>query len=133
MLCSFHILLEIKKKMFFSASLSFTRFPLIDIIEGISKGVGFVRFDRKSEAEDAIEKLNGKIPTGCTEPITVKFANSPAANAQKAQLQVVCHSIFEDFGNLFLLKIFSSVEQELCFRSSSPKCFRLHKSIFQAS
>lgn len=56
---------------------------------GISKGVGFVRFDRKSEAEEAIEKLNGTIPTGCTEPITVKFANNPAANAQKAQLQVL--------------------------------------------
>uniref|UniRef100_A0A1I7VX04 ELAV-like protein 2 n=1 Tax=Loa loa TaxID=7209 RepID=A0A1I7VX04_LOALO len=61
---------------------------LSDNVTGISKGVGFVRFDRKSEAEDAIEKLNGKIPAGCTEPITVKFANSPAANAQKAQLQI---------------------------------------------
>ncbi|VDM95825.1 unnamed protein product [Thelazia callipaeda] len=61
---------------------------LSDNVTGISKGVGFVRFDRKSEAEKAIEKLNGKIPVGCTEPITVKFANSPAANAQKAQLQI---------------------------------------------
>uniref|UniRef100_A0A0R3QZW0 ELAV-like protein n=1 Tax=Brugia timori TaxID=42155 RepID=A0A0R3QZW0_9BILA len=61
---------------------------LSDNVTGISKGVGFVRFDRKSEAEDAIDKLNGKIPAGCTEPITVKFANSPAANAQKAQLQI---------------------------------------------
>ncbi|VDM51554.1 unnamed protein product [Toxocara canis] len=58
------------------------------INEGLSKGVGFVRFDRKGEAEIAISKLNGTIPTGCTEPITVKFANNPAANAQKAQLQV---------------------------------------------
>ncbi|VDK67355.1 unnamed protein product [Litomosoides sigmodontis] len=61
---------------------------LSDNVTGISKGVGFVRFDRKSEAEDAIEKLNGRIPAGCTEPITVKFANSPAANAQKTQLQI---------------------------------------------
>ena len=30
------------------------------------------------EAEIAIEKLNGSIPEGNTEPITVKFANSPA-------------------------------------------------------
>ncbi|VBB32274.1 unnamed protein product [Acanthocheilonema viteae] len=65
---------------------------LSDNVTGISKGVGFVRFDRKSEAEDAIEKLNGKIPVGCTEPITVKFANSPAANAQKAQLQVIAQA-----------------------------------------
>lgn len=55
---------------------------------GISKGVGFVRFDRRSEAEDAITKLNGTVPAGCTEPITVKFANNPASSAQKAQLQV---------------------------------------------
>lgn len=62
-----------------------------------------MRFDRKSEAEDAIEKLNGKIPAGCTEPITVKFANSPAANAQKAQLQVVYRNILKYFRNLFSL------------------------------
>lgn len=67
------------------------------VIQGISKGVGFVRFDRKSEAEDAIEKLNGKIPAGCTEPITVKFANSPATNTQKTQLQVFCYNIFNRF------------------------------------
>ncbi|VDP18328.1 unnamed protein product [Onchocerca flexuosa] len=66
--------------------------PSFDIIQGISKGVGFVRFDRKSEAENAIEKLNGKIPVGCTEPIIVKFANSPTANAQKTQLQVVFYT-----------------------------------------
>ncbi|MFH4977737.1 hypothetical protein AB6A40_004446 [Gnathostoma spinigerum] len=61
---------------------------LSDNITGLSKGVGFVRFDRKNEAEEAIAKLNGSIPTGCSEAITVKFANNPAANAQKAQLQV---------------------------------------------
>uniref|UniRef100_A0A915AAJ1 RRM domain-containing protein n=1 Tax=Parascaris univalens TaxID=6257 RepID=A0A915AAJ1_PARUN len=61
---------------------------LSDNITGLSKGVGFVRFDRKGEAEVAISKLNGTIPAGCTEPVTVKFANNPAANAQKAQLQV---------------------------------------------
>ena len=47
-------------------------------ISGSSKGVGFVRFDQRMEAEIAIEKLNGSIPEGNTEPITVKFANSPA-------------------------------------------------------
>lgn len=62
---------------------------------GLSKGVGFVRFDRKNEAENAILKLNGTIPTGCVEPIIVKFANNPATNAQKTQLQV--HYIFGFF------------------------------------
>lgn len=47
------------------------------VFSGISKGVGFIRFDRRFEAEKAIEKLNGSIPPGSTEKITVKFANTP--------------------------------------------------------
>ncbi|KAK4002948.1 hypothetical protein OUZ56_004740 [Daphnia magna] len=45
---------------------------------GLSKGVGFIRFDTRGEAERAIEKLNGTVPQGATEPITVKFANNPS-------------------------------------------------------
>ncbi|XP_026476721.1 ELAV-like protein 1 isoform X2 [Ctenocephalides felis] len=41
-----------------------------------SKGVGFIRFDQRAEAEEAIKELNGTIPPGGTEPITVKFANT---------------------------------------------------------
>jgi len=48
--------------------------------ESISKGVGFIRFDQRHEAERAIKTLNGTIPEGATEPITVKFANSPSSN-----------------------------------------------------
>lgn len=55
---------------------------------GLSKGVGFVRFDKKNEAEIAIEKLNGTTPQGFTEPIQVKFANNPSSTSQKAMLQV---------------------------------------------
>jgi ELAV like protein 2/3/4 len=40
--------------------------------------VGFIRFDTRGEAERAIEKLNGTVPQGATEPITVKFANNPS-------------------------------------------------------
>jgi len=50
-------------------------------IQGISKGVGFVRYDKRTEAEGAIKTLNGTIPAGSTEPITVKFANSPTTAA----------------------------------------------------
>ena len=45
---------------------------------GLSKGVGFIRFDTRGEAERAIDKLNGTVPQGATEPITVKFANNPS-------------------------------------------------------
>jgi len=53
---------------------------LCDQQTGISKGVGFIRFDQRGEAERAIKQLNGTIPEGATEPITVKFAQSPGSN-----------------------------------------------------
>ena len=52
---------------------------LSNLFLGISKGVGFIRFDQRFEAERAIKLLNGTIPDGATEPITVKFANSPSS------------------------------------------------------
>merc|ERR1712079_348641 len=51
-------------------------------VPGLSKGVGFIRFDQRVEAERAIQKLNGTIPEGATEPVTVKFANNPSNNAK---------------------------------------------------
>lgn len=59
---------------------------LSDNVTGLSKGVGFVRFDKKDEADNAIKTLNGSIPTGCAEQITVKFANNPASNNPKGIL-----------------------------------------------
>ena len=45
---------------------------------GLSKGVGFIRFDQRHEADLAIQKLNGSLPeSGAQEPVTVKFANYP--------------------------------------------------------
>ncbi|CAI5442860.1 unnamed protein product [Caenorhabditis angaria] len=60
---------------------------LSDNVTGLSKGVGFVRFDKKEEADNAIRTLNGTIPIGCQEQITVKFANNPASNTAKNVLQ----------------------------------------------
>lgn len=50
---------------------------LCDPLTGLSKGVAFVRYDTRHEAEQAIKHLNGTIPQGATEPVTVKFANCP--------------------------------------------------------
>ncbi|XP_037918118.1 ELAV-like protein 2 isoform X4 [Hermetia illucens] len=55
---------------------------LCDNMSGLSKGVGFIRFDQRVEAERAIQDLNGKVPKGCTDPITVKFANNPSSNSK---------------------------------------------------
>ena len=52
---------------------------------GLSKGVGFVRFDKHTEAEAAIASLNGTMLPGSPQPILVKFANqSKPAGVQAA-------------------------------------------------
>lgn len=56
---------------------------LCDNITGLSKGVGFIRFDQRCEAERAIQGLNGTVPKGNTEAITVKFANNPSNHVNK--------------------------------------------------
>jgi ELAV like protein 2/3/4 len=62
---------------------------LVDPATGQSKGVGFVRYDQRCEAELAVQTLNGSIPTGCTEPLVVKFAShlisEPMENANEKQ------------------------------------------------
>uniref|UniRef100_A0A8D1B992 ELAV-like protein n=1 Tax=Sus scrofa TaxID=9823 RepID=A0A8D1B992_PIG len=50
---------------------------LVDQTTGLSRGVAFIRFDKRSEAEEAITSFNGHKPPGSSEPITVKFAASP--------------------------------------------------------
>ncbi|XP_055057649.1 ELAV-like protein 1a isoform X1 [Misgurnus anguillicaudatus] len=50
---------------------------LVDQATGLSRGVAFIRFDKRAEADDAIKDLNGQKPPGATEPITVKFAANP--------------------------------------------------------
>ncbi|KAA3673014.1 ELAV like protein 2/3/4 [Paragonimus westermani] len=82
---------------------------LYDNKTGLSRGVAFIRFDQRHEAELAIRRLNGyqappEHPNDApSEPITVKFANSPnsirhdslslALLKQAAQLQSVAASV----------------------------------------
>ncbi|GAV07704.1 hypothetical protein RvY_17513 [Ramazzottius varieornatus] len=54
---------------------------LRDNISGLSKGVGFVRFDQRQQAELAIKEANGVVPEGYTEPLQVKVANNPSATS----------------------------------------------------
>jgi ELAV like protein 2/3/4 len=58
---------------------------------GLSKGVGFIRFDQRCEAEQAIGKLHGTIPDGFAEPITVKFANNPSNNPKATNLPLAAY------------------------------------------
>lgn len=58
---------------------------LVDQTTGVSRGVAFIRFDQRAEAEDAIKDLNGTVLAGTTEPIIVKFAANPN-QIKKAQI-----------------------------------------------
>ncbi|XP_057289313.1 ELAV-like protein 3 [Hydractinia symbiolongicarpus] len=51
---------------------------------GESRGVGFVRFDKRRQAEQSIEALNNKVPNlhNAIKPLTVKFANPPSQKIQ---------------------------------------------------
>lgn len=50
-----------------------------------TKGVGFIRYDTRDEAKRAIQAVNGSIPKGCTEAISVKFSNTPGSNNKLLQ------------------------------------------------
>lgn len=59
-----------------------------DLCAGVSRGVGFIRFDKRVEAEEAVRGLHGQKPLGAAEPITVKFANSPGQKSGGALLSL---------------------------------------------
>ncbi|XP_059825084.1 ELAV-like protein 2 isoform X4 [Hypanus sabinus] len=65
---------------------------LVDQVTGVSRGVGFIRFDKRVEAEEAIKGLNGQKPPNATEPITVKFANNPSQKTNQAILSQLYQS-----------------------------------------
>ncbi|RNA35172.1 ELAV 3 isoform X8 [Brachionus plicatilis] len=67
------------EKMFSSFGTIISSKILSDPKTGASKGVGFVRFDQRYEAEIAISELNGKCYDNMQEPLIVKFANSPTS------------------------------------------------------
>lgn len=56
---------------------------LVDNSTGMSRGVGFVRYDKHSEAEQAMTTLNGTLLPGASQPILVKFANQPKAGSNQ--------------------------------------------------
>ncbi|XP_013105304.1 protein elav isoform X2 [Stomoxys calcitrans] len=53
-----------------------------------TKGVGFIRFDKREEATRAIIALNGTTPANCTDPIVVKFSNTPGSTSKIIQPQL---------------------------------------------
>ena len=64
---------------------------------GLSKGAGFVLFDKKPEAESALAELNGKEYPGHPEKITIKFAENNATKVHPPTVQMG----FPPFGQRF--------------------------------
>jgi len=58
---------------------------LVDLSTGISKRVGFVLYDTREEAENAIKVMSGKVPEGCTEPVQIKFADDNTKKLKQQQ------------------------------------------------
>uniref|UniRef100_A0A0N4ZBY0 ELAV-like protein 2 n=1 Tax=Parastrongyloides trichosuri TaxID=131310 RepID=A0A0N4ZBY0_PARTI len=61
---------------------------LRDSATGKVKGVGFVRFNTKREAQAAIDAMNGSQPPHAIKPLNVKFANSVTNSGQQATTTV---------------------------------------------
>lgn len=62
---------------------------LIDLQTGQSRNVGFVLFETKSEADRAIAEMNGKMPSGFTTALYVKYADDATKKAAKAVTPVL--------------------------------------------
>lgn len=87
-----HLELLIVRRDFGGLLVFFYLFKSHFLIPGVSRGVGFIRFDKRIEAEEAIKGLNGQKPSGATEPITVKFANNPSQKTSQALLSQLYQS-----------------------------------------
>ncbi|XP_054646605.1 ELAV-like protein 1 isoform X1 [Dunckerocampus dactyliophorus] len=71
---------------------------LVDQASGLSRGVAFIRFDKRAEAEDAVKHLNGQSPPGTSEPITVKFAANPNQARNSQLMSQIYHGQSRRFG-----------------------------------
>ncbi len=65
---------------------------LTDPQTGFGRGVGFVRFDKYSEAEAAITSMNGLTLPGSTSPILVKFASPPKVTTPTNGSTIATHT-----------------------------------------
>ncbi|KAH8862720.1 ELAV-like protein 1 [Schistosoma japonicum] len=69
------------EKLFHPCGKIITSRILFDSSTGQSKGVGFIRFDQRHEAELAIQQFNGyRVGSMSDSPLIVKFANIPTSN-----------------------------------------------------
>ncbi|KAK1343432.1 hypothetical protein QTO34_016212 [Cnephaeus nilssonii] len=65
---------------------------LVDEMKGLSRGGAFIRFDKQSEAEEAVASFNGHKPPGSSKPIAVKSAANPNQDKHVALLSQLYRS-----------------------------------------
>lgn len=85
---------------------------------GASRGVAFIRFDKRAEAEDAVNNLNGQKPSGVVEPITVKFAANPNQTKNTQVISQLFHNQSRRFGGPLH-------HQAQRFRCVPASCFKI--------
>ncbi|XP_037553788.1 ELAV-like protein 1 isoform X2 [Nematolebias whitei] len=71
---------------------------LVDQASGLSRGVAFIRYDKRAEAEAAIRHLNGNMAPGSSEAITVKFAANPNQGKNSVMMAQTYHGQSRRFG-----------------------------------
>ncbi|GFW37288.1 ELAV-like protein 1 [Trichonephila clavipes] len=71
---------------------------LKDATGGRNKGVGFVLYDQRNQAEDAIKKLNGQILEGGTEPLMIKYAEDNAKKVRAPMSNPITTPYVDPFG-----------------------------------
>lgn len=62
---------------------------LYDTTTGMSKGVGFVLFDKKEEADRALEEMNGFVPPMSEVGIQIKFADDNTKKVRPPAVHVI--------------------------------------------
>ncbi|KAL4219044.1 hypothetical protein ACF0H5_021627 [Mactra antiquata] len=72
---------------------------LQDRYTGQSKGVGFVLFEKKSDADKAMSEMNGQLPPGGTQRYHIKFADDNAKKVRPPPNQVGYGAPMGGFGN----------------------------------
>ncbi|KFM62965.1 ELAV-like protein 2, partial [Stegodyphus mimosarum] len=71
---------------------------LKDATGGRNKGVGFVLYDQRKQAEEAIKKLSGQVLEGGTEPLVIKYAEDNAKKVRAPMPGTVNAPAFDPFG-----------------------------------
>ena len=70
--------------------------------QGIPKGIGFVLFSSREQAEAALKDLDGKQPVGFSQPLNIKFAEDNKYKMRASTEAAALMGSSPNFGNMHL-------------------------------